>query len=584
MADTVHVAVRMRPLNQRELDLGAALCLKMDGPTTELIAADGSKKTFNFDFSFDSLDSAHPIHDQAFIFEKLGKQFILEKAWQGYNCTLFAYGQTGSGKSFSMTGGKSPDSRGLIPRTCEEMFNRIASQAGPTEQFEVSCQFLEIYNERLGPPTVPFPVRPLLSPILLQLRDLFNIKSQTEPRIREDPKKGVFVEPAIRERVSSYAEVEAKMEAGTKARVVAATKMNATSSRSHSVFTIYFKRIMVTAGSAKVKESCISLVDLAGSERQAKTGAEGQRLAEACAINTSLSALGNVISALAENSVPGAKPKFVPYRDSVLTRLLQNGLGGNSQTVMIAALSPAMDNYEETMSTLKYADRAKRIVNVAKINENPADKQLREMQELIAALQKQLQDRPAGASADPASQAEMDRLKEELDTRNKMLTDLQVAARSHAPARLLLLRSIGTFALMTSEEQARAAEENRKKRDEALKAITPHHTPSHLQANTDHHAHKASHTSSLAYKPAHVQDSGIATGEMLAMLGSSNTPYLTNLSPDPSLTNALVYLIDKRPFGRPVPTGTPVSHAAATPPRIRQALTGIHQRPHISAT
>jgi len=468
MSETVHVCVRMRPFNGREKDANASLCLEMapDGRSTTITSPEGKKNTFTFDYSFNSHHPENPIASQQTVYDAIGKSYVLEGAWKGINVTLFAYGQTGSGKSFSMTGGPG-ENRGIIPRTCEEMFSRIQQQQSDTLSFQVEAMFLEIYNE--------------------QLRDLFNIKSTKEIKIRENPSIGVYIDGAKRELVRNYQEINTLMEEGTKSRVVAATKMNATSSRSHSVFTIFFKRMEQVGSRTLTKESCISLVDLAGSERQEKTQAEGTRLQEACAINKSLSALGNVIAALADNSVPGAKKKFVPYRDSILTRLLQNSLGGTSQTIMIAALSPANINYGESLSTLQYADRAKRIVNNVKVNENPADKLVNELRAQIEQLKKQLSGQgqgPQGGVPDAASEQWMSEMKAQLDERARLLQDLT----------------------MTVAEKERLAEESRKQRQAAL------------------------------------QDSGLSTSEILGSMGA-NTPYLTNLSPDGAMSGALVYLL-----------------------------------------
>jgi len=250
--------------------------------------------------------------------------------------------------------------KGIVPVTCEMIFARIGQVS---DKFEVTFSMLEIYNE--------------------QVNDLLAKKNLPGGlQVRQHPSQGFFyAQDLLKVPVGSYKEIEQEIERGTAKRSVASTMMNATSSRAHTVVTVTFDQIFKTAdGSETKKSSVINLVDLAGSERADSTGATGDRLKEGANINKSLSALGNVISALAELSTnPKKKGIMVPYRDSVLTKLLQNALGGNSKTIMIAALSPADINYQETVSTLRYADRAKRIKTKATVNENQVDKIIREL-------------------------------------------------------------------------------------------------------------------------------------------------------------------------------------------------------------
>ncbi|XP_067652315.1 kinesin-like protein KIF28 [Haliotis asinina] len=373
--DSVKVAVRVRPFNQREKDRQAKLIIKMQGKMTMIINPDGNNeepKKFSFDYSYWSHDGfveengllvplpGSNYASQQHVFSDLG-QGVLDNAFEGYNCSLFAYGQTGSGKSYSMVGYGA--NKGIVPITCNELFKTMAANTDPNKRFEVTFSMLEIYNE--------------------QVRDLL---SKENPKggltVRQNPKLGMFyVENLKRVPVGSYEEIEKRTEQGTASRTVASTNMNATSSRAHTVVTITFDQIIKNeTGSETKKSSVMNLVDLAGSERADSTGATGDRLKEGANINKSLSALGNVISALADLSM-GKKKVMVPYRDSVLTKLLQNALGGNSKTIMIAALSPADINYDETLGTLRYADRAKKIKNQAVINENPLDKMIRELKE-----------------------------------------------------------------------------------------------------------------------------------------------------------------------------------------------------------
>ncbi|KAL4235255.1 hypothetical protein ACF0H5_006893 [Mactra antiquata] len=383
--ESVKVAVRVRPFNQRELDRQSKLVIKMDGQMTMIYnpeAPNDEPKKFSFDYSYWSHDGfiakeegitepkpGSNYASQRIVFDNLG-QGVLNNAFEGYNCSLFAYGQTGSGKSYSMVGYGA--NKGIVPITCDELFKTMGTNEDPNKRYEVMFSMLEIYNEN---------VRDLLS------KD--NPKGGLN--VRQNPKLGMFyVEGLKKVPVGSYAEIEKRMEQGTQQRTVASTNMNATSSRAHTVVTIIFDQIIKSENGETKKSSVMNLVDLAGSERADSTGATGDRLKEGANINKSLSALGNVISALADLSM-GKKKIVVPYRDSVLTKLLQNALGGNSKTIMIAALSPADINYDETLSTLRYADRAKKIQNKAVINENPLDKLIRELKEENEKLKKAME-------------------------------------------------------------------------------------------------------------------------------------------------------------------------------------------------
>uniref|UniRef100_A0A8C4WBU0 Kinesin family member 16B n=1 Tax=Gopherus evgoodei TaxID=1825980 RepID=A0A8C4WBU0_9SAUR len=330
-------------------------------------------KTFTYDFSYFSADSKSPVYvSQEVVFKNLGTD-VLASAFEGYNACIFAYGQTGSGKSYTMMG--NAGDAGLIPRICEGLFSRINEKTRWNEaSFRTEVSYLEIYNERV--------------------RDLLRRKSSKtyNLRIREHPKEGPYVEDLSKHLVQNYSDVEELMEAGNINRTTAATGMNDVSSRSHAIFTINFTQAKFDAEMPCETVSKIHLVDLAGSERADATGATGVRLKEGGNINKSLVTLGNVISALADLSQdatnPLAKKKqvFVPYRDSVLTWLLKDSLGGNSKTIMIATISPADVNYGETLSTLRYANRAKNIINKPTVNEDPNVKLIRELRAEIARL------------------------------------------------------------------------------------------------------------------------------------------------------------------------------------------------------
>ncbi|XP_068582639.1 kinesin-like protein KIF16B isoform X4 [Cebidichthys violaceus] len=381
---SVRVAVRVRPMDRREKDLTAKCIIKMEGTKTSItnlkitdgIAADSTRdrtKTFTYDFSYDSTDcKSSAFVSQEKVFKDLGSD-VLRAAFEGYNACVFAYGQTGSGKSYTMMG--NPGDAGLIPRFCEGLFSRIAAASRWDEaSFRTEVSYLEIYNERV--------------------RDLLRRKStQTyNLRVREHPKDGPYVEDLSKHLVQNYSDVEELMEAGNINRTTASTGMNDVSSRSHAIFTLNFTQAKFDAEMPSETVSKIHLVDLAGSERADATGATGVRLKEGGNINKSLVTLGNVISALADMTQDGGntnlkrKAVFVPYRDSVLTWLLKDSLGGNSKTIMIATVSPADVNYGETLSTLRYANRAKNIINKPTINEDCNVRLIRELREEIARL------------------------------------------------------------------------------------------------------------------------------------------------------------------------------------------------------
>lgn len=423
---SVQVGIRIRPFNSREKGLGATCCIETEGPQT--IAHDlsppeegkGPKepKKFTFDASFWSFDGfveepngymspapGSKYADQKIVFDMFGKR-VLDNAWEGYHCCLFAYGQTGAGKSYSMVGYGA--NRGIVPLACEEIFNRIAANTDEGLQYEVMTSMVEIYNEAVQDL--------LLKP---------NLRPKKGLDIRESQQLGIYIEGVIRKAVDTYKAIEAVVEEGTENRSVGSTLMNATSSRAHTVLTIEFKQVSKAAGATGTKISMINLVDLAGSEKAGQTGASGDRLKEGCAINKSLSALGNVIEKLADKASGKAKKTdIIPYRDSKLTRLLQNALGGSSKTVMICAISPASSNYEETLSTLRYADRAKRIKNSATVNENPQDKLIRQLREENANL-KNLFSGAGQMQANGASEEEMRLKAAEISALEDALREMQ---------------------------------------------------------------------------------------------------------------------------------------------------------------
>uniref|UniRef100_A0A4W6DP63 Kinesin family member 13A n=1 Tax=Lates calcarifer TaxID=8187 RepID=A0A4W6DP63_LATCA len=408
MSDTkVKVAVRVRPMNRREIELNTKCVVDMEDNQTVLHPPPSNgkgenrkqPKVFAFDHCFWSMDESNvpKYAGQEVVFKCLGEG-ILENAFQGYNACIFAYGQTGSGKSFSMMGnGEQP---GLIPRLCCSLFERVHREANEAHTFKVEVSYMEIYNEKV--------------------RDLLDPKgSRQSLKVREHKVLGPYVDGLSQLAVTSFEDIEVLMSEGNKSRTVAATNMNEESSRSHAVFSIIVTQTLydLQSGNSGEKVSKMSLVDLAGSERVSKTGAAGERLKEGSNINKSLTTLGCVISALADQSAGKGKGKFVPYRDSVLTWLLKDNLGGNSKTAMIATVSPAADNYEETLSTLRYADRAKRIVNHAVVNEDPNARIIRELREEVEKLKVQL------CQAESMKAPE---LKEKLQESEKLIQEMTV--------------------------------------------------------------------------------------------------------------------------------------------------------------
>uniref|UniRef100_A0A8C2QFC4 plus-end-directed kinesin ATPase n=1 Tax=Cricetulus griseus TaxID=10029 RepID=A0A8C2QFC4_CRIGR len=377
---SVKVAVRVRPFNSREMSRDSKCIIQMSGSTTTIVNPKQPKETpksFSFDYSYWSHTSPEDINyaSQKQVYRDIGEE-MLQHAFEGYNVCIFAYGQTGAGKSYTMMGKQEKDQQGIIPQLCEDLFSRINDTTNDNMSYSVEVSYMEIYCERV--------------------RDLLNPKNKGNLRVREHPLLGPYVEDLSKLAVTSYNDIQDLMDSGNKARTVAATNMNETSSRSHAVFNIIFtqKRHDAETNITTEKVSKISLVDLAGSERADSTGAKGTRLKEGANINKSLTTLGKVISALAEMvsglQTSGNKKKkktdFIPYRDSVLTWLLRENLGGNSRTAMVAALSPADINYDETLSTLRYADRAKQIRCNAIINEDPNNKLIRELKDEVTRL------------------------------------------------------------------------------------------------------------------------------------------------------------------------------------------------------
>ncbi|XP_008277247.1 kinesin-like protein KIF3C isoform X2 [Stegastes partitus] len=370
-SESVKVVVRCRPLNRKEESNGpAGGIVQMDLRLGQVILRNPRappsepQKTFTFDAVYDANSKQRDLYDESV-------RPLIDSVLAGFNGTIFAYGQTGTGKTYTMQGAwMDPDKRGVIPNSFDHIFTHI-SRSQSDRQYLVRASYLEIYREE---------IRDLLDPNHATARAL---------ELRESPETGVYVRDLTSCVCKSIKEIEEVMNVGNQARAVGATDMNEHSSRSHALFLITVECSQPGPDGRKhIRVGRLNLVDLAGSERQAKTGVQGERLKEAAKINLSLSALGNVISALADG-----RSGHVPYRDSKLTRLLQDSLGGNAKTVMVATLGPSSLHYDETLTTLRYANRAKNIQNQPRVNEDPKDALLREFQREIARLRAQLNHR-----------------------------------------------------------------------------------------------------------------------------------------------------------------------------------------------
>ncbi|XP_045541114.1 kinesin-like protein KIF3A [Papilio machaon] len=365
--ENVRVVVRVRPMDQREKMEGSYNCVSVDSVNNTIAVTRSNAsppeppRIYAYDAVFDTNTSQMDIYVQT-------ASPIVEQVVRGYNGTIFAYGQTGTGKTYTMAGSNTaPELRGIIPNSFAHIFSHIA-KAKDDEKFLVCVTYLEIYNE--------------------EVRDLLGNNPHQSLEVKERPDIGVFVKDLTGYVVHNADELEKIMSVGNKNRHIGATAMNIESSRSHAIFSITVESSKKgNDGKTHVKMGKLHLVDLAGSERQSKTQATGTRLKEASKINQSLSVLGNVISALVDG-----KSTHIPYRNSKLTRLLQDSLGGNSKTVMIATIGPAESNYVETISTLRYANRAKNIENKTHVNSEPGDALLTRFQQEIDQLKKQLEE------------------------------------------------------------------------------------------------------------------------------------------------------------------------------------------------
>ncbi|XP_058858577.1 kinesin-like protein KIF1B isoform X21 [Acipenser ruthenus] len=501
---SVKVAVRVRPFNSREMANDSKCIIQMQGNTTTISNPKNPKeplKTFSFDYSYWSHTTVEDpsFASQCKVFNDIGKE-MLQHAFEGYNVCIFAYGQTGAGKSYTMMGKQEEGQEGIIPLLCEDLFEKINDNRKDEISYSVEVSYMEIYCERV--------------------RDLLNPKNKGNLRVREHPLLGPYVEDLSKLAVTSYTDIADLMDAGNKARTVAATNMNETSSRSHAVFTIVFTQRKHDAETnlSTEKVSKISLVDLAGSERADSTGAKGTRLKEGANINKSLTTLGKVISALAEVSKKKKKSDFIPYRDSVLTWLLRENLGGNSRTAMVAALSPADINYDETLGTLRYADRAKQIKCNAVINEDPNAKLVRELKEEVGRLKDLLRAQGLG---------------DILDTPTGSLTASPSSCSLSSQAGLQSVPSIQERIMSTP-----GGEEAIERLKESEKFIAE------LNETWEEKLRK---TEAIRMeREALLAEMGVAIredGGTLGVFSPKKTPHLVNLNEDPLMSECLLYYI-----------------------------------------
>ncbi|GAB5355251.1 hypothetical protein AAMO2058_000189700 [Amorphochlora amoebiformis] len=480
-AQGVIVCLRFRPLNRKEIDEfgdGIAVDFNKDikGNIVTTALNDNVVKEMKISkkaakFSFDRIFTWK--HTQEHVYERTASPMVKD-VFKGFNCTIFAYGQTGTGKSYSMMGILGTENEGIIPRIVEQIFGTIETEISkeePETDFEVQVSYVEIYMEKV--------------------KDLLNPKNQNgNLKIRENPKNGIYIQGVTEQWVSNADEVYRVMDIGVGNRAIASTKMNSESSRSHSVFSMKVAQISKRTGSKKVSK--VFLVDLAGSEKVRKTEAKGQTLKEATMINRSLSALGNVINALTEN-----KP-HIPYRNSKLTRLLSDSLGGNAKTCLILTASPSLYNSEETLNTMRFGKRAKMIKNKPKIN---AERTVEEYKELLEAAEKKIRHQQTiidtlrgGGTVEGMSESsekgegearmaemksltdkvqeyleikealetEMQELKEQVEDSNLILKEAEEGDRKGKEEVKMLKEKMATMQLEMAEELRRDRELNRK--------------------------------------------------------------------------------------------------------------------------
>ncbi|KAK3159073.1 hypothetical protein QOZ80_2AG0145350 [Eleusine coracana subsp. coracana] len=385
--DSVKVAVNIRPLITEELRDGCTDCVTVTPGEPQVQIG---PHVFTFDHVYGSTGPSSSL-----IFEQCVHPLI-DSLFNGYNATVLAYGQTGSGKTYTMGTDYTGESNcgGIIPQVMETIFRKLVATKDGTE-FLIRVSFIEIFKEEVfdlldANNGVP---RPDLGCVAKS-----SVPARVPIQIRETATGGITLAGVTETEVKSKEEMASCLARGSSSRATASTNMNRQSSRSHAIFTICIEQKRTSSSDYDVLSSKFHLVDLAGSERAKRTGADGLRLKEGIHINKGLLALGNVISALGDEK-KRKEGAFVPYRDSKLTRLLQDSLGGNSKTVMIACISPADSNAEETINTLKYANRARNIQNKAVVNRDPAKEEMQKLRSQVEQLQTELMFSRSGSAA-----------------------------------------------------------------------------------------------------------------------------------------------------------------------------------------
>lgn len=487
MAETIKVAVRVRPLLQREIDAGANIAVTVHNAAVSVVHAN-QHRTFGFDHAYWSV-SSKDVHfaSQDQVNSDIGKP-CLENMLKGYNFCVFAYGQTGAGKTHTLNSTAKDKQMGLIPYVLEGLFYQHRMKF-KNDELRVWISFMEIYNEQ---------IRDLLSPG----REVPDLK------VRDHPELGAYVPGLTEAPCSEMHDVKSLLDFGTKKRVTAATNMNAGSSRSHAVFTIRAQRLAGHKPAAPKKDdrkslsSRVNLVDLAGSERIARSGADGLRLREGCAINQSLTALGLVIKQLGEIQRDGRRSskakldertKAIPFRASKLTFLLRESLAGNSRTFMVGAISPASTSADETVSTLRFASSVKRIKTVALQNVNKKEEIVTSLQAEVARLAEMLQN--VGEQGGAGDAVMVSELHDDLAERERLLSEM---TKSRA-------------------QQIAEAKQLQAKREEVLKEM------------------------------------GVTQQDLAQTVGiDKDVPYLLNMNEDPALSGKMMYFL---PPGQPIKIG-----------------------------
>uniref|UniRef100_A0A8D0PRM4 plus-end-directed kinesin ATPase n=1 Tax=Sus scrofa TaxID=9823 RepID=A0A8D0PRM4_PIG len=510
---SVKVAVRVRPFNSREMSRDSKCIIQMSGSTTTIVNPKQPKETpksFSFDYSYWSHTSPEDINyaSQKQVYRDIGEE-MLQHAFEGYNVCIFAYGQTGAGKSYTMMGKQEKDQQGIIPQLCEDLFSRINDTTNDNMSYSVEVSYMEIYCERV--------------------RDLLNPKNKGNLRVREHPLLGPYVEDLSKLAVTSYNDIQDLMDSGNKARTVAATNMNETSSRSHAVFNIIFtqKRHDAETSVTTEKVSKISLVDLAGSERADSTGAKGTRLKEGANINKSLTTLGKVISALAEM--------------------------GNSRTAMVAALSPADINYDETLSTLRYADRAKQIRCNAVINEDPNNKLIRELKDEVTRLRDLLYAQGLGDITDTNTVPGGPKYASDLENnnRNRAGAELSQAPDNLSTVTNALVGMSPSSSLSALSSRAASVSSLHERilfapgSEEAIERLKE--TEKIIAELNETWEEKLRRTEAIRMeREALLAEMGVAMredGGTLGVFSPKKTPHLVNLNEDPLMSECLLYYI-----------------------------------------